>query len=171
MIMIHAIRACGQAFLSTCSSVNYSGSYGVAETETSMLRAEVDANGYGIVIGCNGQVRYVQLKTSRTGAKTRSVPVNVGLQDRPGGCVIWIKFDKSDITLGPFLWFGGKPGNELPSLGNYVGRHTRRSGEKGSNDRPAIRMLNRREFTEIESISELVLALFGRSNGSKAKQT
>ena len=131
-----------------------------------LLRAEVDASGYDIVVACNGQVRYIQLKTSHGKAKTTSVPINVGLQDRPGGCVVWIRFDKTDMTLGPFLWFGGKPGDGLPSLGDQVGRHTRRSGDRGRNDRPAIRMLKKKDFKEIQSIPDLIITLFGPSSSS-----
>ena len=131
-----------------------------------LLRAEVDASGYDLVIGCNGQVRYIQLKTSRTDAKTRSVPINVGLQHRPGGCVIWIMFDKADMTLGPFLWFGGEPGDGLPALGNQVARDTRRSADRGRNDRPAIRVLKKKDFAEIKTIPDLIIALFGHCCGS-----
>jgi len=131
-----------------------------------LLRAEVDASGYDIVLACNNQVRYIQLKTSHSKAKTRAVPINVGLRDRPGGCVIWIKFDRTEMTLGPFLWFGGTPGEGLPPLGNQMGRHTRRAGGRDRGERPAIRVLNKNDFTKIETIPDLIIALFGHSSGS-----
>jgi hypothetical protein len=70
------------------------------------------------------------------------------------------------MALGPFFWFGGKPGEGLPSLGDQVGQHTRRSGDRGRNDRPAIRMLKKKDFKEIHSIPDLIIALFGPSSSS-----
>ena len=37
-----------------------------------VLRSEVDASGYDLVFECNGILRHVQLKTSKSDAKTAS---------------------------------------------------------------------------------------------------
>ncbi len=55
-----------------------------------VLRAEVDASGYDIVLECEGILRHVQLKTSRTAARAGSQKVALALGTKPGGCVVWI---------------------------------------------------------------------------------
>jgi len=67
-----------------------------------VLRAEVDMGGYDLVLEANGVLRYVQLKSSYRASKTARVPVNINLARKPGGCVIWIRFDVETVELGPF---------------------------------------------------------------------
>src|SRR5262245_17978717 len=90
-----------------------------------VLRAEVDRGGYDLVLEANGVRRYLQLKASHARAKAREVKINTNLARKPGGCVIWMRYDPMTLQLGPFLWFGGKPGQALPSLGEKIGRHTK----------------------------------------------
>jgi hypothetical protein len=128
---------------------------GVRDIE--LLRAEVDAGGYDLVLDCNGVSRHIQLKASHKSAKTRRIPVNTRLMTKPCGCVVWVMFDAASMELGPFFWFGGKPGRRLPGLGTRVGRHTRGS----KTERPAIRILKRGQLTKIASMDELVRTLIG----------
>jgi hypothetical protein len=83
-----------------------------------VLRAEVDRSGYDIAVECCGVFRHIQLKSSHRGAVTQSVNVHVNLSAKPSGCVIWVMFDAQTLTLGPFLWLGGAPGEQLPDLEN-----------------------------------------------------
>jgi hypothetical protein len=46
-------------------------------------------------------LRYVQLKSSHRTSATANVPVNVNLEGKPGGCVVWMKFDPETVELGP----------------------------------------------------------------------
>src|SRR5881396_3207471 len=69
--------------------------------QVELLRAEVDACGYDVVLECNGVLRHVQLKSSYRGAKTNRVNINVGLQRKASGCVIWIMFDPRTMDIGP----------------------------------------------------------------------
>jgi hypothetical protein len=95
-------------------------------TDIELLRAEVDYRGYDLALGCNGCLRYIQLKSSHQGAAARSVNAHVGLEEEGrSACIIWIKFDPTTMKLGPFLWFGGKPGHPITPLGDRRARHTR----------------------------------------------
>lgn len=124
-----------------------------------LLRAEVDAGGYDLVIECNGVTRHVQVKSSYRGARTRRVNVNVALASKLGGCVVWIKFDPKTMRLGPYLWLGGPPGQPIV-LGELVGRHTR--GPIGAKrDRPNIRIARSGQFTTLYRMSDLIARLFG----------
>lgn len=132
---------------------------GVSDVE--VLRSEVDAGGYDLVVECAGILRHIQLKASHMKASTASVGVNVRLSGKPSGCVVWMKFDPETLALGPFLWLGGKPGSALPNLGNRVGRHSRgnRLGQKG--ERQSIRVVRATGFRKLQTIDHLVTALFG----------
>jgi hypothetical protein len=68
--------------------------------QVELLKAEVDAGGYDLVLECNGVTRHVQLKSSYRGAKTSRVNIHVGLQRRDSGCVIWIMFDPASTHRG-----------------------------------------------------------------------
>lgn len=134
---------------------------GVRQVE--VLRSEVDRGGYDIVLECNGICRHIQLKASHRDAKTSRVDVNLNLASKSSGCVIWIWFDPATLSLGPFLWFGDKPGQRLPELGDHVGRHTRgdQSGQK--HERTNIRVLAKGQFTRLESVTDIATRLFGES--------
>ncbi len=106
-----------------------------------LLRAEVDAGGYDLVLECNGIVRHIQLKSSYRGAKTSRVNINVGLQQKARGCVIWIMFDRRTMEIGPFLWLGNPPDQPTPSLGDRVARHTKGNRFGTKSERPNIRVL------------------------------
>ena len=129
--------------------------------DTEILRSEVDNGGYDVVLEGHGVMRHIQFKASHRQARTAQVGINVSLVRRPSGCVIWIKFDPETMELGPFLWFGGDPGQPLPPLGDRIGRHTKgdRTGTKA--ERPNIRLLRRSCFTTLRTIGEVADRLFG----------
>ena len=125
-----------------------------------VLRAEVDRGGYDLVLACNGILRHIQLKASYLGAKTSRVKVHIGLAAKPSGCVIWIRFDPDTLELGPFHWFGGRPGEPLPSLGDTVARHTKGDAKGIKSYRANIRVVNGGRFSKLTSITEVAERLF-----------
>ena len=126
-----------------------------------ILRAEVDKGGYDIVLEANGIMRHVQLKSSHHRAKTSEVGINTALKRKRSGCVVWIQFHPATMELGPFLWFGGQPGEPLPSLGDRVGKHNKgdRTGLKAA--RPNIRLVRKGKFSAPSTIDDVAQALFG----------
>jgi hypothetical protein len=126
-----------------------------------VLSPEVDRAGYDIVFEANGILRHVQFKASYHGSKTARVGIHTDLARKPGGCVIWIRFDPDTLELGPFLWFGGAPGEPMPPLGDTVGRHTRgnRTGFKA--ERQNIRIVAKGRFTPLATIDDVAYRLFG----------
>lgn len=131
-----------------------------------VLRSEIDASGYDIVLVCGSVMRHVQLKSSRLGASTASQKVNVALSEKPAGCVVWMQFEENQatgrITLG-YRFFGGGPHEALPELGGYkVARHTKANATGVKLERPRIREVPGREFSWIHGgIEELIGRLFG----------
>src|SRR5437762_13235704 len=67
-----------------------------------VLRAEVDSAGYDLALSCGGTLRYVQLKASVEGGRTRHQPISTTLAIHPGACVVWIVVDQH-LTFCHFL--------------------------------------------------------------------
>lgn len=132
---------------------------GVRDPE--ILRAEVDKGGYDLVLEANGILRHVQLKSSHRTAKTSQVGINIALERKPSGCVIWIRFDPATMELGLFLWHGGLPGARLPSLGDRIGKHTKGNSTGAKAARPNIRLLRRSQFEILPTIDAVASVLFG----------
>ncbi len=126
-----------------------------------VLRAEVDRGGYDLVLHCNGTSRYLQLKSSHSEAATAKVTVNLKLAEKTSGCVIWILFDQDTLELGPFLWFGGKPGERVRDLGTKIAKHTKANSHGRKTDRPALRVVSRGSFAKLASMDAVIEALFG----------
>jgi hypothetical protein len=122
----------------------------------------VDSGGYDLVIACNRIIRHIQLKSSYRGAKTARQNVNVRLSEKPSGCVVWVVFDEATLELGPFLWYGGPPGEPIPDiLALPVAKHTKGNAQGVKAERPNVRVLSRSLFAQVASLPELVTRLFG----------
>lgn len=120
-----------------------------------VLRAEVDASGYDLVLGANGRTRYVQLKASKHGGKTARQTINSRLKDRDGGCVVWVTYEVDPETWRTTLryrWWDG----DLSELPATVGRnpHTKKV-------RPKTVVLKKSDFEHVATTAELVDRLFG----------
>ena len=130
-----------------------------------VLRSEVDASGYDLVLECNGVIRHVQLKGSKADAKTSIQKVNIKLAEKPSGCVVWLLF-KEDTRAGrlklDYLFFGEGPDEPLSGLDSLkVGRHTKADARGRKSERPSIRVIPKGQFTRIPGMTELMDRLFG----------
>lgn len=130
-----------------------------------VLRSEVDSSGYDVVFECNGILRHVQLKTSKPDAKTSGQKVNVALASKPGGCIVWLVRHEDRQTCRmrlSYLFFGGEPGQPLPSLEGFkVAKHTKANSDGVKTERIAVRIVPKSRFVPISSTRELVGRLFG----------
>ena len=121
--------------------------------EVDVLRAETDAAGYDVVVEIRSVIRHVQLKSSARTSKTSRQKIHLALGDKQSGCVVWVIFDPSTMEIGPFRWFGGRPGEPLPDISGFpVAKHTKGNADGVKADRKNIRVLNKAKFEEIESI-------------------
>ncbi len=135
-----------------------------------VLRSEIDASGYDLVLECNGFMRHVQLKTSRSDGRTALQKVHTVLAAKPGGCVVWVIRHEDPETRRmrlSYRFFGGAPGKPLPSLEKFkVAKHTKGDASGTKKERPAIRVVPKSQFREIETTGELVKVLFGIGKAS-----
>jgi hypothetical protein len=125
-----------------------------------VLKSEVDRGGYDVVLEANGIIRHVQLKSSFRGSKVREVDVSTKLLRKPGGCILWLEFDRESLLIERFYWFGGNAGNALPDLGHRISRHSKGNSEGEKNERPIHRALARGRFEALADIREVVGKLF-----------
>ena len=122
----------------------------------------IDRSGHDVVLEPNGITRHLQLKSSSHAAKTPAQKVHLGLASKPSGCVVWTRFDRSTMQLGPFLFFGDAPGRPLPPLDDFkVAKHTKGNKDGVKKERPNLRIVRMSQFREVADIPALYLALFG----------
>jgi hypothetical protein len=132
--------------------------------EVDILRAETDASGYDIVIEVDNISRHIQLKSSSQDAAANNQKVNIALNNKSSGCVIWVIFEPTTMKLGPFLWFGSGPGQPLSDtdISNFrVGKQTRPSADGKKAKRQNIRVIPKGKFEKVPTMAELVKKLFG----------
>jgi hypothetical protein len=77
----------------------------VREQTIEVLRAEVDAYGYDLVVRCNGVTRWVQLKTSDAGTSVKSQTVSRKLASLVGACVVYLRLRHCRIASRSATWF------------------------------------------------------------------
>ncbi len=74
--------------------------------EIMVLRGEVDAFGYDLVLICDKKIRHIQLKLSNSPDQ----PVNIKLALKTGGCVVWQRANKNTKAWDcDYYFLGGKP--------------------------------------------------------------
>ncbi|MFT3787405.1 MAG: hypothetical protein QM770_14770 [Tepidisphaeraceae bacterium] len=126
------------------------------------LRPEVDCTGYDIVLAKGAIVRHVQLKASFTDARTKAQKVNANLWAKPAGCVIWIQFDQTDMSLKDYLWFGNDHATPLHDLSSFkIARHTKANMQGIKAERANIRVVPVTRFKPVDGINGLCQQLFG----------
>lgn len=130
-----------------------------------VLRSEVDASGYDLVLECKGVLRHVQLKTTTESAKAGYQKVNIALAAKPSGCVIWLLRREDPLTGRmqlEYRYFGGPVGRPLPEISSFrVARHTKGDATGVKRERPAIREIPRGHFERLNDVGELLARLFG----------
>lgn len=126
-------------------------------------KPEVDNSGYDLILEAKGVLRHVQLKSTFIGGKTSRQNVHISLSKKQSGCVVWVYFDESTLNLGPFLLFGGNPGEPLPDISAMkTARHTKGDAGGYKAERPNIRTVNKGSFKSYDSVESLFQALFNR---------
>ena len=104
-----------------------------------VLKSEVDRGGYDVVLEANGIIRHVQLKSSFRGSKVREVDVSTKLLRKPGGCVLWLEFDRESLAIERFyLRRGGDraAGSRPPGFPPFQGQQRRRKKRAPDPSRP-----------------------------------
>ena len=131
-----------------------------------VLKPEVDAAGYDLVLSLGKTMRHVQLKTKTKGGKARFQPVHESLAEQPSGCVVWIVLNE-DLSFDQFLWYGEVPGRPLVKL--LKCRHakrTRADSQGIKQERASTRSVPKSAFDRVIGMEGLVQRLFGGVTGA-----
>ena len=83
-------------------------------TDVEVLRSEIDAGDYDLVMSRGKIVRHIQFKTMTVGGKAADVSIGHKLAAKPGGCVIWTLVTPG-LDLQSYRWFGGAPDEPRPT--------------------------------------------------------
>ena len=126
-----------------------------------VLRGDVDAQGYDLVIEAAAIVRHIQLKAMHASGKRADVSVNLNLMVKPSGCIIWMCYNSATLVIDPFRWFGSSRGAPLPDPGDRMARHSKGNTDGTKLPRGDHRLIPRGQFALITSIEALVERLFG----------
>jgi len=134
----------------------------VREQPIEILRAEVDAYGYDLVLECNGLIKHVQLKATQNARPTRKQTINRFLENKVGGCVVWILIDRQHnegrVQLN-YLYFGGRrPRDRMPPLGDTPALNPRSKAPRKNS-----RLLDAKQFDAIPTTAALLDRMFGRA--------
>ena len=123
--------------------------------------AEIDNKGFDVVLTVGKITRHVQLKCLKLGAKRRNIDVNVGLFDKPSGCVLLCEYNPSDLEFTGFYFFGNPPGKRLPDIRKLPVALNPRRSLKGRTPRKNVRNIPKRRFAQVSKIEGVVEKLFG----------
>jgi len=127
-----------------------------------IAKPEVDNAGYDLIVEANGLVRHMQLKSTYVGGRAASQKIHLGLSNKPSGCMVWVYFNESTLELGPFYYFGGNPGEPLPSLvGLKTARHTKGDQDGHKAERPNLKVVPKGKFKLLKSMRDVHQILFG----------
>lgn len=142
--------------------LQYAWSQGV---DLEVLRSEVDAAGYDLVLEAGGIVRHVQLKSLVHGGKRRSIDVHLGLASKPSGCVVCLDVAADDLDIIGIRWFGSEAGRPLPFINDFpASKHTKANSRGIKADRPSKREIPLSRFTRIDDVADLFTRFFATSD-------
>jgi hypothetical protein len=125
-----------------------------------VLRSEFDAHGYDLVMVRRRIMRHIQFKTG-TGKRPGEVSVGQALATKASGCVIWIHVNDY-LEMGPYFWFGGLPGEPLPSMEEFA--NPLRATHNKAGVRPVRqnhRLVPAEKFEKIDNLEEVLVRLLG----------
>ncbi|OHC98747.1 MAG: hypothetical protein A2885_16995 [Sphingopyxis sp. RIFCSPHIGHO2_01_FULL_65_24] len=123
--------------------------------------SEVDNSGYDVILEACGITRHVQLKAMHVEGTADSFKIQQRLEEKPSSCVVLIVHDARTLAIDHYRWFGGAPGEKMPSLGDKIAVHTKGNSDGFKAQRPAIRELAKSRFAKLADIDALVDHLFG----------
>jgi hypothetical protein len=124
--------------------------------DVEVLRSDVDAAGYDLVLSSQFGDRHIQLKACIVGGKATYWPINGKLSDKPSGCVIVLVVDQSNLSIQEFLWFGARLGEPCSDIRSRPqSKHTKGDSTGLKSVRQDSFRLSKSSFVKIKSMIEL----------------
>lgn len=129
-----------------------------------IIHAEIDTNGYDLILSYKNINRYIQLKTSEEDSTTSSQKINLLIIEKENPCIIWI-IRRYDNNINDFrfkyLYWGANRNEPLPDIGKYkIAKHTKANSLGIKKQCKNTKIIPKGDFIEINSIEELFDKLF-----------
>lgn len=119
--------------------------------DVEVLRSEVDAGGYDLVMAYKEIVRYIQFKTTLAKGKRANITTSAKLIAKPGGCIIWI-FITPDLEIVNYRWLDQFP--DVQSMKNA--KHTKGNAKGKKAERPGQWIISKGKFSKPRSLDEIM---------------
>lgn len=130
--------------------------------DVQVFNAEVDDSGFDLVLGCNGSMRYIQIKQTHMKGKAAKYSLRQDFSQLVGGCAVVIVYDAVTLETDHCLFFGGPPNATMPDIGDNPVTQSpgRRTAEGVRKVRQNYRDLPRSHFQGPLAVPQLVDLLF-----------
>lgn len=125
-----------------------------------ILSAEVDSEGYDLVLSCGASTGYVQFKVLGKGTTSVKYTIKASLADLPGACVLWLCYDEATLRTTHYHLLAGEPGDPLGSLLPTSTAQRKRNGEVVARHGYVHVRIKDANHPHL-GIDELAVALFG----------
>ena len=127
--------------------------------DVEVLKSEFDAHGYDIAMSVCGKLRFIQFKTG-LGERPKPVTVSKSLENKVGGCVVWISIDRS-LTLRHFWYFGASHSETIPALETFAAaKTTKRNIDGERSERKNHKKVPPSVFRKFGTIDLLISSMF-----------
>jgi len=131
--------------------------------ELQVFKADVDDAGFDLVLGCQGVMRFIQIKQTHLQGKAVKYSIRLDFARLKGACAVVLVYNAANLEIDHCLFFGGTPGEPMPDIeANPVSISPgRRTADGERKERENYRDVPRRAFTGSQDMPELVNRLFG----------
>lgn len=127
-----------------------------------VFKAEVDDSGFDLVFGCNGAMRYIQIKQTHLRGNAVKYSLRLDFSKMVGGCAVVIVYNAKTLVIDHCLFFGSTPRQAMPPV-----EHLPMSQSPGRRTADGVRMIRenyrdvpRRSFKGPLNIPQIVDLLF-----------
>jgi hypothetical protein len=126
-----------------------------------VFKDKVDDSGFDLVLGCNGAMRYIQVRFAALRGRAGRFPLRQDAALMPGGCAVVLVYQPGLPAIDHCLFFGGALGAAMPGIEDCpVSRFIGRSPLAGAALQPPYRDVPRRRFSAPLTMEETVGRLF-----------
>lgn len=128
---------------------------------------EVDDPGFDLVASLNGVLRHIQLKATHTDGRARDISAHTALGSAKGGCIIWMFYRASDLSVDHYRFFGEPAGADMLDISQRPAALTQRRDIKGQRRaRLHHRKIVRSDFSDRLTAHELLDRLFFKNRSA-----
>ena len=124
--------------------------------------AEVDDSGFDLVVSSGHTFRHIQLKSTHSAGRARSLSAHTALSSALGGCIVWLFYSAETLRIEHYRFFGEQSGGAMADISGLPKTKTVRRDIHGQRrEREHHRKIKLSAFSPPLSIEQLYECLFG----------